>query len=296
MTAPAWHVLGAGAMGCLFASRLQLANCAASLILRPGFSSKFTTVTVEQADKITELSVAASTPSDDDYISHLLITTKAQDIAASTRSIKHRLDANSQVLVLSNGLGYAEELAAILPGSSCFFGATTEGAYRLGARHIRYAGQGITRIGHIQSRSPPDWFRHWSTALNSRWSHTIEEVLWHKFAINCAINPLTAVHGCLNGELVAPGKWLEVEKICQEIEAVSTLEGTAAAIGDLLTEVNIVVSGTAKNRSSMLQDVLAGRPTEIQYLTGYLLHRAKRYGISLPANRAVYEQVVKLNT
>ncbi|MEM6581264.1 MAG: 2-dehydropantoate 2-reductase [Pseudomonadota bacterium] len=294
MTAPTWHILGAGAMGCLFASRLQLTKCPVELILRDGFSSKSTTVTVEQADKKTEFSVAASTPGDDNYISHLLITTKAQDIAASTRSIRHRLNANSQILVLSNGLGYAQELAAILPGSTCFFGATTEGAYRLSARHIRYAGRGITRVGHIQSSSPPDWFTHWSAALNSSWSHTIEKVLWHKFAINCAINPLTAVYGCVNGELAAPGKWSMVQKLCQEIAALSALEGKTDAIGDLEEEVKEVVLATANNRSSMLQDVLAGRPTEIQYLTGHILQRAEHHRVELPTNRALFERLQHL--
>lgn len=282
-------------MGCLLASRLQLTACRVALILRDKTQAAVTTVTVEHGDSSTDFSFAATVPADREPISHLLITTKAQDIIAATEGIAHRLDTHTQVLVLSNGMGYAKDLIAMLPGSSCFFGTTTEGAYRLGSRHIYHAGKGITRIGRAGTSDPPDWFRFWDTAMTSEWSTSIDNILWHKFAINCAINPITAVHGCLNGELMAPDRWSEVELVCSEIKAVCAKERMTHALGDLLGEVKQVVAATANNRSSMLQDVLSGRSTEIQYLTGYLLRLADLHGLTLPANTSLYERVLKLN-
>jgi 2-dehydropantoate 2-reductase len=55
-----------------------------------------------------------------------------------------------------------------------------------------------------------------------------------------------------------------------------------------------VIGATADNRSSMLQDVLAGRPTEIDYITGHLLRVAQRHGIAVPQNEAIYRSIVNL--
>jgi 2-dehydropantoate 2-reductase len=52
-----------------------------------------------------------------------------------------------------------------------------------------------------------------------------------------------------------------------------------------------VIAGTADNRSSMLQDVEHGQPTEIDFITGYLLTVATQHGIDAPHNSALLERV-----
>jgi 2-dehydropantoate 2-reductase len=52
-----------------------------------------------------------------------------------------------------------------------------------------------------------------------------------------------------------------------------------------------VIAGTANNRSSMLQDVMNARQTEIDYITGFLLQEAARLGIDAPLNRALLEKI-----
>ncbi len=288
-----WHVLGVGAIGCLFASTLHRAGLPTTLLLRsPGMEPSLPVrVDRDGCSSVTELPVSAAPEAG--QITHLLVTTKAQDVCAAVQSVAHRLDSSSQVLLLANGLGFAGELQDALPVPEYFHGTTTEGAYRLGERHICHAGRGFTRIGRPGHATPPAWFGPWSEAVQpGAWDPDIEQALWLKLAINCAINPLTALHRCRNGELLQPPMAATLEELCGEIMAVSAAAGYAAITNDLPRQVAAVIHATADNRSSMLQDVLAGRGSEIEYITGHLLRVAEHYGVAATRNAALYRSIV----
>jgi 2-dehydropantoate 2-reductase len=291
-----WHILGAGALGCLFASALAQAGCPATLLLRPGCRETRTAVTVEREGVISRLELPVSTAAADGLISHLLVTTKAQDVHEAVLSVAHRLDASSQVLLLVNGLGFDARLRAEVAAPQYFYGTTTEGAYRLGPRHICHAGRGVTRIGQAGRVAAPDWFSQWAQAVDpSVWDPQIDESLWLKLAINCAINPLSALQRCRNGELASPQLAPRVRALCEEIMRVSAAAGFGGVTADLTGQVMAVIRATAGNRSSMLQDVLAGRPTEIEYITGHLLRVARQLGVAVPHNEAVYRSILTLD-
>ncbi len=290
---PHWHILGAGAIGCLFATALQRGGLAVTLMLRQHCEQA--QIVLEEDGTVTTLVFATSCPEDPAPISHLLVTTKAQDVRAAVMSVAHRLDANSQVLLLANGLGFADELRRDLPQLDYYLGSTTEGAYRLGQRHICHAGRGFTRIGRPGCISAPRWFQYWSSAIQpGKWDNDIERALWLKLAINCAINPLTALYRCCNGELAQPDLDLQVRMLCEEIAPVSAAAGYPISSAELYRQVQAVIAATAANRSSMLQDIVAGRPTEIDYITGYLVAQARRYGIAVPANEDLMKKVAEL--
>ncbi len=97
--------------------------------------------------------------------------------------------------------------------------------------------------------------------------------MWRKLAVNCVINPLTALWNCPNGELRHHTD--EINAICEEVAAVIEREGYHTSADDLRYYVEQVIDSTAENISSMLQDVRAMRHTEIDYITGYLLKRAR---------------------
>ena len=119
--------------------------------------------------------------------------------------------------------------------------------------------------------------------------------VWEKLAVNCAINPLTAVHDCRNGELLSrPELAREVDALCNEIARVSEAAEFAPIAAGLRARVEEVIRNTASNHSSMLQDCRAGRTTEINYITGQLLRVADLHGIAAPRNRSLLEQVKRL--
>ena len=288
-----WHVLGAGAIGCLFATALQRSGCSTTLLLRERGAKSSSSVLVQRKGAITEVQMPVSAIGDSGPITHLLVTTKAYDVRGAVAAVAHRFNHDTRLLLLVNGMGLTEELREDFPKLDIYCGTTTEGAYRIAPLHIRHAGSGQTRIGKAGQIEPAPWFDQWSRAMGCCvWDADIDRALWLKLAINCAINPLTAIHGCHNGDLARrPELALEVSRLCDEITAISRAAGYGSAVADLKQTVSDVIAGTTNNRSSMLQDVQGGRRTEIDYITGYLLDVADHHCIEAPCNKLLFERI-----
>lgn len=131
----------------------------------------------------------------------------------------------------------------------------------------------------------------------------IEMQLWNKLAANCLINPLTALYHCTNGQVVDCPEWNDyLEKIPNEVAQVSkynnrllaeTIRIEPCTLRDFCLQV---VASTKENRSSMLQDVTAGRRTEIEALNGYVVRLGQANNVPVPANEDLYERISKLSS
>ena len=166
---------------------------------------------------------------------------------------------------------------------------TTAAAYRDDRGRVVCAAIGDTLTGQTRNgATPARWFTDSLARLADwSWDEAIETRVARKFAVNCVINPLSAVHRLRNGELLARDTvYRDLVELCDETEPVLRRLGLWSDAGSLLEAAKAVCAQTAQNRSSMLQDVLAGRETEIEFLTGELLRRA---GVeSLPLNNRLY--------
>ncbi|MGB1140817.1 MAG: ketopantoate reductase family protein [Halioglobus sp.] len=303
MPEPRWHILGAGAIGCLVASALSRAGGQATVLVRPGEVTGPRTLIVDHEGRQSRELVDTQTAQGAGVIKNLLVTTKAYDALDAIASIGSRLADGCTIMLLLNGMGIAEQVAEAHPTAQLLAGTTTEGAYRVAPLHIEHAGRGETRIGYLgpggkestshRSREAPDWFDVWQDSqLACDWDADIEAALWSKLAINCVINPLTALHRCRNGELsTRPALADEVALLCREVQQVSYAAGFTKTAQELERIVASVIERTAQNRSSMLEDVERARPTEIDYITGYLLQVADRHGIVAPRNRELYGRI-----
>jgi 2-dehydropantoate 2-reductase len=204
------------------------------------------------------------------------------------------IPGEAPVLTLQNGLGNWEALAEHLPLARILAGTTSSGATLLAEGHIREAGVGIIRLGAPNALSAAgaplaeraaDLLR--SGGLAAEVAADIEPVLWHKAMVNAAVNPLTALSGLRNGEMWAdPSLRAQAIAVAEEVLAVADECGIALRplLGafppaDALADVCRL---TADNRTSMLQDILFGRPTEIDAINGEIARRARDCGLRAP--------------
>lgn len=284
-----WYVLGAGAIGSLFAHRLAAVGCRITLLSRSPDETQ-RSLTLARGSRVVRRTFAVSSCTESGPVSRLLVTTKAADVDPALAGVSHRLHAASAVVVLANGMGFAADMPY---GIAAFRGITTDGAFRDTSTHTVQAGSGETRIGLPGSAAPaPDWFTDsWSQLQDCVWDINIDTALWRKLAINCVINPLTALYGCRNGELATPAYRPVLQSLCEEVALACRAAGHGAAVESLLDTALQVIGRTADNRSSMLQDVLDGQPTEIDFINGFLVREVAVPAPHLPLNRRLIRDI-----
>ncbi len=301
-----WNILGAGAIGCLWASALHSAGRQPRLLLRePASLQRYRAAggvtLVRDGEAHTHAIDANCAAAVTAPLRQLLITTKAHQTLEALAPLATQLAPDATVVLLQNGLGVAEQLRQHYPGLRIYQASTTEGAYRSAPFRVVHAGRGSTVIG-AAGNSERSQLAACAAGLSApplavSVSDDIERILWRKLAVNCAINPLTAIHHCRNGELLERPEVLEeLHAVVEEIVCLSKALGYSDWVEGMLDTVLGVAHATGANRSSMLQDLESGRLTEIDYISGHLCRLADAKSIDLPANRALLDQVHTLET
>ncbi|MBY4678602.1 ketopantoate reductase family protein [Marinobacterium arenosum] len=289
-----WHILGAGAIGCLWAAQLCQAGHPVSLILRnPSRLDSFDgQLTLEHDGQCRSFQLAGCLADSCGPIDRLLLTTKAYDVVEALHGVAHQLRPGAQIVLLHNGMGPQQQVPELYPAQQVWSATSTDGAWLREPFHVVWAGRGETRIGRFDAPGEaqlPDGLDGLELQLLA--DPAIELSLWRKLAINCAINPLTALHGCRNGELLStPQIHRQMQQVCAEIEQLCQQRQLKLFPDGVLAAAEQVARGTAANYSSMLQDRRNGRRTEIDYITGYLLDSARQLGLALPENERLFKQ------
>ena len=191
-----WHILGAGSLGTLWAARLARAGVPVRLIVRD--EARLANYQAGPGLTLVEHGIAhtypviAETSDSPEPIHRLLVACKAYDAQRAVAQLQHRLAADAELILLQNGLGSQDAVAAQSPLARCISASSTEGAFRDGDWRVVFAGHGYTWLGDVGHPTPPLWLEDLhAAAIPHDWSTDILTRLWRKLALNCAINPLT---------------------------------------------------------------------------------------------------------
>lgn len=315
-----WHIIGAGAIGCLWAYALKEAGLRVTLIIREHASineqtmpnttnnnsrstQRITLSTMDNDSRHADINTATAHEliASKTVIHHCVIATKAYDANTALKSILPALSATATVLSLCNGMGMHEAMQQQLHKNSknnqLLLGITSDGALMHSPFHVAHTGIGHTFIGayatpSINPKRQQKITRHLLPA-NFYLQHSLQEdlhvVLWQKMLINCVINPLTVIHQCKNGELFSnPQYHSEIRSLCGELSNIfNTLSINPTAISsELLFDLaKAVAIKTAQNTSSMLKDAQLGRRLELDAINGYIVKLALEQGIDCPINQ-----------
>lgn len=215
----------------------------------------------------------------------VLLTTKAYDTERAAREIRATF-GEMTVLSLQNGIGNEEMLAEVFGRERVVGGVTSHGATFIEPGRIRHAGAGETLVGMLDATAP-DVLKKIADAFNrcgipTAITGTIQREIWRKTAINAAINGLTSILRCRNGFLLENEHASHLlERVCDECRAIA--RAVHVDIGEDISEkTREVASHTAENISSMLQDILKGKKTEVDEIHGVFAATAHAHGISAP--------------
>ena len=296
-------IVGAGALGLMYASRL--ARSGVKVILRTRSHSQASAlhidgITLEEQGRKSRISVQAASmdepykewiPNDQDWI---WLTVKQPHLNDTLLQELSTLAAQgASLLCLQNGIGHMEKLRTALPGTPLYAAVSTEGALRAGETTVNHTGYGMLTFGGWPLQAESDQMQKMlaealdHAGIDAKLSNEMSNRLYHKLLINAVINPLTAIYGVTNGDLPqVPMRKKLMAALHAESEAVLIAAGWRHD-EDSWERLLTICKQTASNESSMLRDVKAGRVTEVDWINGGITALAKRFNMQSPLNDAM---------
>lgn len=285
-------VMGAGAVGCYFGALLARAGHDATLIGRPQHVEvinarglRLETKTFDEHVPV-RATTEASGVKDADVV---LFCVKSADTEATGRDMSAFMRSDATVLCLQNGVDNAERLQSVITQvavPSAVYVATE----MAGPGHVRHHGRGELIIG-----ASPQSETIAATLTEANIPTTVSEnvlgVLWAKLVANCAYNALSAVAQLPYGKLIAvDGTRDVIRSVIDECAAVAGAAGIA--LPDTIVDMTFSIARDMPGQySSTAQDLARGKPTEIDYLNGYVVTKGTQLGIPTPVNRLLQTMV-----
>jgi 2-dehydropantoate 2-reductase len=219
----------------------------------------------------------------------IIICVKSYDTKKAIMEARAIVGENTKVLTLQNGIGNIEIMTEAVGSDKVIGGVTNLGATLLDVGKVRHAGKGETVIGRpdgkisVELRTIREIFN--KVGLETRISRDIKGLLWSKLIINVGINALTAITRLNNGRLIEfEGTRKILRDAVTEAIRVAKRKRIKLIYDDPLAKVEAVCEATATNVSSMLQDVLRKRRTEIDFINGVIVRQGQELGIPTPVN------------
>ncbi len=231
----------------------------------------------------------------------ILLCVKSFHIASALQQFSADISRQCKIILAHNGMGTFEEIKNIFPKKQAILTMlTTHGSLRDGPLNIIHTGLGHSDIGLLSGELSLVQQRELTHILNRalpkvNFHENILEKQWLKLAINCVINPITAINDINNGEVNQAKYAKQITSLLTEIKAVSKKVGINFTLPTLQEMVRNVAQATAQNCSSMRCDVLAGQRTEIDYINGYIHRLGQKYHVATPENSRLWQQVLNIN-
>jgi 2-dehydropantoate 2-reductase len=281
-------VVGPGALGCLFAARLVQGGVQTVLVdhredRARRLAESGVTITSSSGEETVHMEVVSSVPRGQDLC---IILVKSYNNSSLS------LPKTTACLTLQNGLGHVDQICSIVGSPYVLAGTTMEAATLVGEGKVKHMGSGPTIIGSWTScPSEPAVQALRAARFDVQTTDAPGQVIWEKAIISSGINPLTALIGLPNGRLLdIPEVRQLMRDLVVEAVKVATTEGYRFSYS-LVERAEEVCEMTADNLSSMLQDVRAGKPTEIDAISGEILNRAQLAGLPVPRTRVIWQLV-----
>jgi len=292
-------VIGCGAVGSLFAAHLARAGeaevCAYDVWKEHVEAIRRTGLRLSGAADFTAHLHATSDAKELPRCDYGIVATKAIHTRAAIAQTTHIFDENSAVCSVQNGVGNEEIIAEHV--KFVIRGTTFPAGHPIAPGHIGYDIKGDTWIGPFEpTRTPMNKVEELAALITRAGMNTIalqdaRGAQWTKLIFNAATNPvgaLTLLHhgaatrfcptGTLFNDLIAEG------------EAVAKKLGIELH-GDPRNLVQKGANAPGKHRASMLQDVLAKRQTEVDFMNGAIVQWGEKVGVSTPLNKALWELI-----
>jgi 2-dehydropantoate 2-reductase len=290
-------VVGAGAMGSVYAALFASAgNDVWAVDVDAAHVEAIRThgLRVEGASGDRTVRIGAATdPAEVGEVELVVIATKSMHAAAAARLASPLFGDPTTVLTIQNGLGADEAVAEVIGGEALMVGvAGGFGASVLAPGHVHHHGLELVRLGEYAGPATERTERIadvWREAgFSVRTYDDVPRLQWEKLICNACYSGLCGVLELTVGEVIDdPHAWTIATRCAQEALDVARASGVVLEIDDCGRYVRDYGSAIRGAQPSVLLDLLAGRPTEVEWINGSVPREGAKVGVPAPANEMI---------
>ncbi|MEQ8156628.1 MAG: 2-dehydropantoate 2-reductase [Clostridiaceae bacterium] len=290
-------VIGAGAMGGLYGAYLSRNNEVYMIDVNEktveSINNNGLIIYEKEKDKNVIFPVSAVTDSKDLKIMDLIIVfVKNNYTISAMEKNRNLIGEDTLVMTLQNGAGNDRALESFVKRENILIGTTEHNCTNLQPGCISHNSSGITNIGMVIYNNDilqkvSDIFK--CSGINTIIYENIQKIIWKKLFINMALNSVTAVLQCKVGYLHENNDASQiVKRILSEAVDVAIADGTYFNKDEVIAAIEKHIQDDFYEViTSMSQDVLNNRVTEIDHINGAVVRAAKEYGIETPYNEFI---------
>jgi 2-dehydropantoate 2-reductase len=288
---------GGGAMGGMFGGYLARAGEDVALIdvsneAVEAINARGLVVEAKDGSLATIPVRASSDPRDVGPVDLIVNFVKCYSTEAAIRSAAPLIGETTAILTLQNGWGNADRIAAIAGPSHVMVGLTYNSGTLLAPGRIKHSGIGLTVVGELDGTASPRLeaaaaaFRR--AGLETIASSRIVDEIWKKLALNVCTLPTSALLRFPAHELIQHPEMLDLMRgLLAEVAAVARPQGINLDEAERWMAIVGLLEKAVGARASMLQDVEAGRRTEIDVVNGAIVEAGRRLSVPTPLNDAM---------
>jgi 2-dehydropantoate 2-reductase len=290
-------IVGAGAMGSVYAGILGDAGnevWAVDVWTEHVEAIRARGLTVEGASGTRTVRINATSAPDDVGVCDLVvIATKAIDVEVAAQAAQSLVGPETVVVPIQNGLGSADRIAAVLGEERVAIGvAGGFGASVVGPGHVHHSGWELVRLGERRGPATPRIERVaqvWRDAgFRVQVYDDVERLVWEKLVCNVCFSGTCAILERTIGEVLDdPSAWEVASSCATEAFDVAGARGIGLDFDDPLAYARAFGEKIRDARPSMLLDLMAGRPCEIDVINGAIPPAAREVGLTAPVNEIV---------
>ena len=294
-------IIGAGAMGCLFGAYLSRQN---EVILLDSYEPQVEAInqhgiTIVERDGVETLYPKVKAYKSGEYgeVADLIIVFVKSTFSEEALRINRRLfGEKTLVMTLQNGAGNDRKIEKYVDKKNIIIGTTKHNAVNMGEGKSRHGGDGLTTIGSNEKGCE----RNLGIVLDvlaeagfeTEVSDDIQRIIWSKLFVNLSINTFTAItRSPIESMIDNQYAWDFAEKMICEAVDVAEADGTHFSYMEVLNMVHKVCEDVGKGYSSMSQDVMNHRLTEIDAINGAIVKQAKLYNVPVPYNSLIVDLI-----
>ncbi len=293
-------IIGAGAMGCLYGAYLSRKH---EVIMLDSFDKQVEAInqngiTVLEEDgtenKFTNVKACISGEYKEaaDLVVVFVKSTFTED---ALRDNKKLFGDKTLVMTLQNGAGNDRKIAKYVNKKNIIIGTSKHNSVNLGDGKVRHSGSGETTIGsNLENNTNLDKIQAIleESGFKVEKTNDIQRVIWSKLFVNLSINTFTAITRAPIGSMIENKyAWDFAEKMICEAVDVAEADGTHFSYREVLNMVHHVCEDAGKGYSSMSQDVMNCRLTEIDAINGAIVEQAKLYNVKVHYNSLIVDLI-----